>query len=192
MDPTLKSRKLRRLIHFFSHRWRRRIRISSRRLKRLIRILSHQNGTVSPEKIMKTMVTSLRTFFQLILNFFMSGWAFHKYDEGLPHLMVQNTLPIIIFCGGETWSRKRGRRIDPHPKVTTLSNFALITARGRVAAGWLKVRKNTRRGGWIVFGFSSFSPKLKYTDQKQFKNSFWSDVQSEVLTIQIRYRLLRL
>jgi len=38
--------------------------------------------------------------------------------------------------------------------------------------------KNTRRGGWIVLRFSSFSPKLKDTDQKQFKNSFWSDVQN--------------
>jgi len=26
--------------------------------------------------------------------------------------------------------------------------------------------------------FSSISPKLKNTDQKQFKNSFWSDVQN--------------
>jgi len=38
--------------------------------------------------------------------------------------------------------------------------------------------KNTIRGGWIVLVFSSFSPKLKDTDQKQFKNNFWSDVQN--------------
>jgi len=29
-----------------------------------------------------------------------------------------------------------------------------------------------------VLAFSSFSPKLKDTNQKQFKNSFWSDVQN--------------
>jgi len=39
---------------------------------------------------------------------------------------------------------------------------------------WEKHKKE----GWIVLGFFLFSRKLKYTDQKQFKNSFWSDVQN--------------
>jgi len=36
--------------------------------------------------------------------------------------------------------------------------------------------KNTRRGGWIVLPFSSFSP-TELTGQKQLDYSFWSDVQ---------------
>jgi len=38
--------------------------------------------------------------------------------------------------------------------------------------------KKHKKGGWIVLRFSSFSPKVKDTDQKQFKNSFWNDVQN--------------
>jgi len=37
--------------------------------------------------------------------------------------------------------------------------------------------KNTRRGGWIVLAFSSFSP-TEVTDQKQIEFSFWSDNQN--------------
>ena len=42
----------------------------------------------------------------------------------------------------------------------------------------LKVRKTQDGGGWIVFAFSSFSPKLKNIYQKQIEFYFWSDVQN--------------
>jgi len=48
-----------------------------------------------------------------------------------------------------------------------LMNISLVSREGE---------KNTRRGGWIVLAFSSFSP-TEVTDQKQLKYSFWSDVQ---------------
>jgi len=59
-----------------------------------------------------------------------------------------------------------------------LNRFRLIKARCftvvvehelvKMAAGGLDYEgdKNTRKGGWIVLRFSSFSPKLKDTDQK--------------------------
>jgi len=37
--------------------------------------------------------------------------------------------------------------------------------------------KNTRRGGWIVLTFSSFSP-TEVTEQKQIEFNFWSDNQN--------------
>ena len=37
--------------------------------------------------------------------------------------------------------------------------------------------KNTSRGGWIVFAFSSVSP-TEVTDQKQIEFSFWSGNQN--------------
>jgi len=48
--------------------------------------------------------------------------------------------------------------------------------------------KKHKKGGWIVLAFSSFSSKLKDTDQKQFKNNFWSDVQNYVTADKNRER----
>ena len=42
MDPTLNIRKLQRLIHVFSHRFWRRIRVSSRRLKWRVHVLGRR------------------------------------------------------------------------------------------------------------------------------------------------------
>jgi len=41
---------------------------------------------------------------------------------------------------------------------------------------YVEGEKNTRRGGWIVLAFSSFSP-TEVTSQKQLDYNFWSDVQ---------------
>jgi len=72
-------------------------------------------------------------------------------------------------------------------KVTSLS-LSLSLSHTHTHTHISKGEKNTRRGSWIVLAFSSFSLKLKDTDQKQFKNSFWSDVQNKVVADKNRER----
>ena len=70
-----------------------------------------------------------------------------------------------------------------------LNRFRLLKARCfaqvsghelvEMAAGGLDYEgeKNTRRRGWIVFAFSSFSP-TEVTNQKQIEFNLWSDNQN--------------